>query len=70
MLITLAAYYSWNIKQMDVKIAFLNPELYEEVYMQLPEGFEWLADEKDKGAKYIKLQKVLYSLKQAPCEWY
>ena len=70
MLIALAAYYGWNIEQMDVKTAFLNPELYEEVYMQLLEGFEWLADKKNKGAKYIKLRKVLYSLKQAPCKWY
>ena len=63
MLITLAAYYSWNIKQMDVNTVFLNHELNEEVYIQLLEEFEWLADEKNKGAKYIKLQKVLYSLK-------
>ena len=55
MLITLTAYYGWNIEQMDVKTVFLNSELYEEVYMQLLEGFEWLADEKDKRAKYIKL---------------
>ena len=70
LLIALAAHYGWNIEQMDVKTAFLNPELHEEVYMELPEGFEWLADENDKGAKYIKLRKALYGLKQAPREWY
>jgi hypothetical protein len=70
LLIALAAYYGWDIKQMDVKTAFLNPELYEDVYMQLPEGFDWLVDERNKGAKYIKLRKALYGLKQAPREWY
>nr|GFA47806.1 hypothetical protein [Tanacetum cinerariifolium] len=38
-LIAIAAYYDYEIWQMDVKIAFLNEHLSEEVYMEQPEGF-------------------------------
>nr|GFC23266.1 retrotransposon protein, putative, Ty1-copia subclass [Tanacetum cinerariifolium] len=38
-LIAIAAYYDYNIWQMDVKTAFLNGYLNEEVYMEQPEGF-------------------------------
>ena len=39
LLLSLAAYYDWDIDQLDVKTAFLNPKLHEEVYMQPPEGY-------------------------------
>nr|GEU36283.1 zinc finger, CCHC-type [Tanacetum cinerariifolium] len=38
-LIAIAAYYDYEIRKMDVKTAFLNEHLYEEVYMEQPEGF-------------------------------
>nr|GFB67356.1 putative zinc finger, CCHC-type [Tanacetum cinerariifolium] len=38
-LISVAAYYDYEIGQMDVKIVFLNGHLFEEVYMEQPEGF-------------------------------
>jgi hypothetical protein len=47
---------------MDVKSAFLNGDLKEEVYMEQPEGFE-LSDNPD---FVCKLKKDLYGLKQAP----
>jgi len=40
LLLALAAQYDWEIDQMDVITAFLNPILQEEVYMELPEGFQ------------------------------
>ena len=61
-LLTLAASYGLIIHQMDVKTAFLNGELDEEIYMDQPDGFVV----KDQESKVCKLLKSLYGLKQAP----
>ena len=50
---------------MDVKTAFLNGKLTEDVYMTQPEGF---VDPKNKG-KICKLQRSIYGLKQASRSW-
>nr|GEY18648.1 putative retrotransposon protein [Tanacetum cinerariifolium] len=64
-LIAIAAYYDYEIWQMDVKTAFLNGYLNEEVYMEQPEGFV--------NPKYpnrvCKLKCSIYGLKQALRQW-
>ncbi|GJY44163.1 retrovirus-related pol polyprotein from transposon TNT 1-94 [Tanacetum coccineum] len=54
------------IYQMDVKTAFLNGELKEEVYVSQPEGFV----DQDNPSHVYKLKKAFYGLKQAPRAWY
>ena len=65
-LISLAAVYNLIVHQMDVKTAFLNGELEEEIYMEQPEGFVVHGQEN----KVCKLDKSLYGLKQAPKQWH
>nr|GEW90081.1 hypothetical protein [Tanacetum cinerariifolium] len=64
-LIAIATYYEYEIWQMDVKTAFLNGHLSEEVYMEQPEGFV--------NPKYpnhvCKLKHSIYELKHASRQW-
>ena len=64
MILALAAVYEWEIDQMDVVTAFLNPKVDGDVYMALPLGIE--ADK----PQVCKLRKSLYGLRQAPPLWY
>ncbi|KAK1627567.1 hypothetical protein QYE76_001882 [Lolium multiflorum] len=65
-LLFLAASHGLLIHQMDVKTAFLNGELEEEIYMEQPDGF--VVDGQE--GKVCKLLKSLYGLKQAPKQWH
>ncbi|GJY66790.1 retrovirus-related pol polyprotein from transposon TNT 1-94 [Tanacetum coccineum] len=60
-----AAHKSFPIYQMDVKTAFLNGPLKEEVYVAQPDGFV----DPDHPEKVYRLRKALYGLKQAPRAW-
>jgi hypothetical protein len=56
----------WKLHQMDVKTAFLNGVIEEEVYIEQPQGFEV----EDRKTHVCRLKKSLYGLKQAPRAWY
>jgi hypothetical protein len=64
-LLAIATYYDYEIWQMDVKTAFLNGHLSEDVYRTQPEGF---VDPENAG-KICKLQRSIYGLKQASRSW-
>jgi hypothetical protein len=65
-LLSMATSYGLIVHQMDVKIAFLNAELNEDIYMDQLDGF---VDE-GQESKVCKLLKSLYGLKQAPKQWH
>nr|GEV13347.1 retrotransposon protein, putative, Ty1-copia subclass [Tanacetum cinerariifolium] len=64
-LIAIAAYYDYEIWQIDVKIAFFNGFLEEEIYMEQPEGFI----DPNHHRKVCKLQRSIYGLKKASRSW-
>ncbi|KAI3472572.1 hypothetical protein Pfo_029356 [Paulownia fortunei] len=64
-LLAISAYYDYEIWQMDVKTAFLNGNIKEEIYMKQPEGFISSGSEQ----KVCKLQRSIYGLKQASRSW-
>jgi hypothetical protein len=64
--ISIAAEMGWKIHQMDVKIAFMNGLIQEEVYIEQPLGFE--VHRRD--SHVCRLKKALYWLKQVPRAWY
>jgi len=64
-LLAIAAYHDYEVWQMDVKTAFLNGNLSEDVYMTQPEGFV----NPENAGKVCKLLKSIYGLKQASRSW-
>ena len=66
MIMAIVAHFDLELHQMDVKTAFLNGDLDEEVYMEQPTGFV----EVGKEDLVCKLNKSIYGLKQASRQWY
>ncbi|CAH9080299.1 unnamed protein product [Cuscuta europaea] len=64
-LLAIAAHFDYGIWQIDVKTAFLNENLDDDVYMIQPEGFEHPSN----AGKVCKLKRSIYGLKQASRSW-
>ena len=64
-LLAIAAYYDYEIWQMDVRTAFLNGFIEETIYMQQPVGYVTSGD----SHKVCKLHRSIYGLKQASRSW-
>ncbi len=62
-LLSLANYKGWEVKQIDVEKAFLNAKLKEDVYLKRPKGYDM------EEGKVLKLNRALYGLVQAPKAW-
>ncbi|WVZ84641.1 LOW QUALITY PROTEIN: hypothetical protein U9M48_031648 [Paspalum notatum var. saurae] len=65
LLLALAATRGWNVHHMDVKSAFLNGDLKEEVYVKQPPGYVVNGQEH----RVLRLRKALYGLRQASRAW-
>ncbi|KAL0461128.1 UNVERIFIED_CONTAM: Retrovirus-related Pol polyprotein from transposon TNT 1-94 [Sesamum latifolium] len=66
LILAIVAHLDLELFQMDVKTAFLNGELDEEIYMDQPEGFQEMGQKR----KVCRLKRSIYGLKQSSRQWY
>ena len=65
-IMTIVAHYDLELHQMDVNNSFLNGDLFENVYMVQPIGFQQMGN----GNFVCKLKKLIYGLKKALRQWH
>ena len=69
-MLALATHFNWEVEQMDVKTAFLYPEIEEEVYNKMPEGYKLFYPKDQNAEGTARLIKTLYGLRQSPRAWF
>jgi hypothetical protein len=70
LLLAMCSSNNWKVHHLDVVTAFLNPKIdNDNIYMDLPDGMDWVDEQTLQGAK-VRLLKALYSLKQSLRLWY
>ena len=65
-ILALAAQYNWPLWQMDVITTFLNGDINEDIFMEIPDDFPGAGN----PTLVCKINRALYRLKQAPKAWY
>lgn len=70
MLLALSAKKKWSLHQLDISNAFLNSDLSEEIYMDLPPGYTTRKGDSLPPNSVLKLKKSIYGLKQASRQWF
>lgn len=68
--LTHATLMDYEIQQVDIKTAFLNAQLNEDIYLEIPQGLKEGLEHDPRGKQVLKLNKSLYGLKQAPRLWH
>ena len=66
LLLSMVAMQSWPLNKLDIKNSFLDGNMVEEVYMELPPGFVAQGESR----LVCKLHRSLYGLKQSPRAWF
>ncbi|CAA7021352.1 unnamed protein product [Microthlaspi erraticum] len=70
MILALAAKKGWILHQLDISNAFLNGDITEEIYMDLPPGYAERKGDSIPANAVLRLKKSLYGLKQASRQWF
>lgn len=71
LLFALATKQNWHLAQLDVNNVFLNGDLKEDVYINMPLGYMYQQkDIQHPGKLVCRLHKAIYGLKQASRQWY
>ena len=69
-LLKLALEFDWDVNTFDVKRAFLNARLDEDIYIEIPEGYHFIDANLNRQEHVLQLERALYGLKQAGRAWY